>query len=159
MRSNDVRFPQTVKVRYVIPEQDPWHGVTAERLWAESCGDGLYAIKNIPGYALDLAPEDVVELVPGSIDNDIARVVRRGGHSVLQLVFMQGSFEPDDLARLIEPLLQMGCRCEDSQRHFAIAAIAVPPNVDLEVVRRLLNKSKRRLDFEIIDACNSPRTQ
>lgn len=139
-----------VKVRVPIPP-GAWHGATAERLWAEPAGRNLYRIKNIPGYAHDLAVDDVVEVARTGPDLNVIAVRERSGRSTFQAVFDEMP-EPERFEEFWAPFEKLGCRCERSEQPYAVVAIDVPPSVDSEEVFRLLEEAEPKFGFQFMDA-------
>jgi Domain of unknown function (DUF4265) len=52
--------PEMRKIRIALPE-DAWHSVEAEWAWGEPIGHNIYALRNVPFYAMGLSYDDRVK--------------------------------------------------------------------------------------------------
>jgi hypothetical protein len=131
---SDEQRPGLVKVRADVEHGD---GMTGESFWAESLGDDLYRLDNIPFYAYDIHYQDVVRAVPhepGQMPT-IVDVAQPGGHKTLRVMF-DAELEEDDVKRLLEGLTSRGVQFEHADGYFY--ALNVPPDGDYQGICTLL---------------------
>lgn len=125
------------KVQFIIEQdEDGYPPVTIETVWTRKTKDGYYELDNSPFYALDVSWKDVVdveEVSDGTLQ--FKRVVRQSGHSTVRVVALKkGELEP--LKRKLE---ELGCSWEGADVP-SLISVDVPPHVDIERVRDLLQE-------------------
>jgi hypothetical protein len=131
---SDASRPGLVKITAEITGVD---GVEGESFWAESLGDDLYRLDNIPFYAYDVHYQDVVRAVPrepGSLPI-LVEAVRPSGHKTLRVMF-DAELEEADVKRLLEGLTARGVQFEHADGYFY--ALNVPPEGDYQGICTLL---------------------
>ena len=119
-----------VKIRADVEHVD---GLTGESFWAESLGDDLYRLDNIPFHAYDLHYRDVVRAVPRAPGQmpTIVEVVKPSGHKTLRVLF-DAELQDEDVRRLLDGLAARNVAYERSRGHFY--ALNVPPDADYQAV-------------------------
>jgi hypothetical protein len=108
-----------VKIYVDLPNH--W-GVAGEAMWARPVGQHRYEIRNVPFHAFDLNFLDVVEAAPEGSDPRprVRRVIRRGGHQTLRVVFHESALLEERIP-LLRELRAHGASFEGaSQSYFAI---------------------------------------
>jgi hypothetical protein len=130
-------------VRVVLPlDRDPGErGPEDEWIWAEPLGSGRYRVESAPFFAYGLSREDVVRAIDGELPR-VEDVERKGGHRTLR-VALDPAFDVEraEVRTLFAELEGLGCALETLPPH--IAAVDVPPELDVaEVVRRLQVSSR-----------------
>ncbi len=120
-----------------------------ESLWARPLGDDLYQIDNVPFCAYGLHSGDVVRAVAAQADQkpQVLAVVRRSGHDTLRISFC------DQLPReaqepVIAQVQALGGELERANAQFL--AIDIPPGVDVDAIRALLDQQEAEgvLEYE-----------
>lgn len=109
-------------------------GGDVETLWAEPLGGRLYRLDNSPFYAYGVSWRDVVEADP-EVDDGLPvfrRVVEKSGHRTVRVLVER----PDELDRLRSGITELGCTFEGAWSR--LISVDVPPEVELESVRRFL---------------------
>ncbi len=135
--------PQTsealVRIRVALDPGADASGPAEDFLWAEPLGSGRFRIESCPFFAYGVSRDDVVRAVESGGDEApcLEDVVEKGGHRTLRLA-LDPSVEVSDAAiqGLLERLLELGCTHEALRPK--LAAIDVPPEVDVAVVAELL---------------------
>ena len=118
--------------------------IAEERMWVQAEGEN-YKLDNIPFFAPNLALNDIfsVEEDEGILYFDA--LVKRSGHSTLQVIF----FKEAEVERVLRCIEEMGCAWEGLNGN-AYFAIDVPPHVDYQKIRIFLDNefNKKTLDFK-----------
>ncbi|HEY3218257.1 MAG TPA: DUF4265 domain-containing protein [Candidatus Limnocylindria bacterium] len=125
-----------VKIRTTIDD-------TGERMWAIDLGGDLYQVDNIPFFAYDLHCGDVVRALAPDDDHVpvIVRIVRRGGHKTLRIVF-QATCSADERTRILSDLRAREVAYEGmTADYFALDA---EPTADYPAVCGFLFELERR---------------
>jgi Domain of unknown function (DUF4265) len=131
-------------VRIVVPlEREPGDGGPEDEwLWAEPLGASRYRIESPPFFAYGLSHGDVVRASePGDLPR-VESVEHKGGHRTLRV-----ALDPDwdldrpEMARLTAELERIGCVLDTLPPK--IAALDVPPEVDVAEVVRILQSAFR----------------
>jgi hypothetical protein len=114
-----------------------------EALWAESLGNDLYAIDNIPFFAYGLNYKDIVRAraAEPSLKPEIEAVVEPSGHRTLRIIFPESNTEAESLA-FVTSLTSFGAGFENNNgTHFAID---IPPDGDYDGLCRYLMDSEHQ---------------
>lgn len=134
------------KIRILLPE-DAWHGVEAEWAWAEPIADGIYALRNVPFYAMGLSYDDRVKVneVEGTLT--LQGVVSRGGHSTYRIFAQRGHDNPR-IQALFKKLNGLHCDIEGATEK--LVAVDVLPEADIKKVYDALAEAERAgiIDFQ-----------
>jgi hypothetical protein len=132
------------KIRIALPE-DAWHGVEAEWAWGELVDGNIYALRNVPFYAMGLSHDDRVKVndVEGTLSME--GVVSRGGHSTYRIFSKNGHDDPR-VQLLLKKLNELHCDIEVGTK--SLIAVDVLPEADIQSVYRALEEAK---DDGIID--------
>jgi len=109
-----------------------------ETLWAEHLGQDRYRLDNTPWYAYGISCGDVVEARPSVLDGSLEclRVVEKSGSRTVRLVLKPPADKASQSQAVLDRLRDLGCAYEGANPAFV--AIDIPPQVDLEVIRRFL---------------------
>ena len=118
-----------------------------ESLWA-SPADGGYRLDNIPFYAVGVALNDLVDVVP---DPDgglrFLRLLQASGHGTVRLWFERAA----DVPGVRVHLRRLGCPSElDLDR---LVAVDVPPTVGYDVIRTYLAAQESAGVLEYEEGC------
>lgn len=139
---------ETAKVHVDLPN----HRATAgETFWAVRTGTDLFRLENVPFFAYDLSFGDVVQARPDATGVLIVqRVVARGGHSTLRVIFNR-SVTIDEVTGFLEGLRPLGVSCERDGHCFALD---LKPGFSVDAVRDALDEwaDDGRLDYETCHA-------
>jgi hypothetical protein len=134
------------KIRVVLPE-DAWHKVEAEWLWGDKIEDSIYALRNVPFYAMGLSYDDHVKVddVEGTLT--MLGVVSRSGHSTYRIFAKRGHENPRVQA-LLKKLNELHCDIEGATRK--LIAVDVLPGADIRKVYGALEEAERAgiIDFQ-----------
>jgi len=137
---------ELVKIRIVLPD-DAWHKVEAEWLWAEKIKDSIFALRNVPFYAMGLSYDDRVKAdeVGGTLT--MFGVVSRGGHSTYR-IFTKKGYENSTVQALFKKLNELHCDIEIATQK--LIAVDVLPEADIHKVFAVLEESEHRgiIDFQ-----------
>jgi hypothetical protein len=117
------------------PDEDGYPPVAVESVWAQEKEDGTCVIDNIPFYTREATLEDVVDV---DYFDGVAyyRATRQPSeNSLLRVVLYDGRDASEIRARLAE----LGCSTELSDVG-TFFSVNVPPSVDLEDVREVLDE-------------------
>lgn len=135
-----------LKIRVPLPD-DAWHKVEAEWLWAEATEDGIYALRNVPFYAMGLSYDDRVKVEKVRDAMTMLGVVSRGGHSTYR-IFAKRGHEDDRVQLLLQKLNGLHCDIEVATRK--LIAVDVLPEADIRKVYAMLQESERGgvIDFQ-----------
>ena len=138
--------PPLAKVRADIAGLE---GLEGESFWAESLGNDLYRLDNIPFYAYDVHYRDVVRAIPIEPDDipTVVEVVQASGHKTLRVRF-DADLPADEIRCLLEDLTAAQVQFEQS--HGAFYALDVPPEADYQGICDLLWRleAEGRLSYE-----------
>jgi hypothetical protein len=142
------RYPvkDHIKIRFTF--ENSTGDTEVESMWAVE-RQGHYEVDNIPFYAKDVACGD---LVAARRDDEGALwftdIVKASGHSTIRLLFAH----EDDVQMMRDTLYDMGCASEigDVTR---LVAIDVPPEVEYQKVKTLLDQGEQEGRFEYEEGC------
>ncbi len=125
-----------MKSKIILVYKDEEDNIAEETIWAVSLGNNLYQIDNIPFYAPSISYNDIitVENEDGILYFD--SLEKSLGHSTVQVVF----FDDSKSKSLLRELVSLGCRWE-GMKNEPYYAIDIPPNIDYESIRILLNEA------------------
>jgi Domain of unknown function (DUF4265) len=122
-------------------------GVEAEWAWGEPTGDNIYALRNVPFYAMGLSYDDRVKVddVDGTLR--LLGVVSRGGHSTYRIFAKKGHENPRVQA-LFKKLNGLHCDIEGATKK--LIAVDVLPEADIHKVYATLEEAQRAgiIDFQ-----------
>lgn len=135
------------KISFELGE-DSVSGASAETMWAENLGRGLFRLRNTPFYVYDVSFEDVVltKSVAGQLP-DFVSVHRHSGRSTYRIMF-EHDVDAAQFQRHWAPLERLGCNYEHARGRYY--AIDVPEDADIHAVYALLENgvSDGVWDFE-----------
>lgn len=135
-----------VKVRFTHESSDG--GIEVEGMWAIE-REGGHEIDSIPFRVMSVALGD---LVATRRDEDgllwFTQVIRPSGHSTIQILFGR----QEDAASFRAVLSGLGCASEGSDLPELIA-VDVPPSVNYDDLKALLDTGEREGRFEYQEAC------
>jgi len=138
--------PEMRKIRIALPE-DAWHGVEAEWAWGKQIEDSIYALRNVPFYAMGLSYDDRVKV--NDVDGTLCLlgVVSRGGHSTYRIFAKKGHENPRVQA-LLKKLNELHCDIEVGTK--GLIAVDVLPEADIHKVYATLQKAEQAkiIDFQ-----------
>jgi hypothetical protein len=105
----------------------------SESMWARPLGSDLYELRNVPVHAYGLNFLDVVEAVPSSsVDKPVVcRVVERGGHRTLRVMFAEACAQEKRLP-MLSSLRVWGGSVEGATK--TLFAIDVEPTGDFDAI-------------------------
>jgi len=122
------------KIFFELAVTDNWPPVSSESVWAESLGNDLYRLDNIPFFARGVALEDILEAKPLNEELVFRKVHRHAGHSTYRIIPRNVTESADTIVHELELL---GC---DVERYTAssLLAVDVPPSSDVSAVYAML---------------------
>lgn len=134
------------KIRIVLPEH-AWHKVEAEWLWAQKIEDSVYALRNVPFYAMGLSYDDLIKVETVAGAPIMLQIVSRGGHSTYR-IFANRGYENVRMKALFRKLNQLHCDIEIATKK--LIAVDVLPEADIREVYATLEKSEEAglIDFQ-----------
>jgi len=129
---------ELVKVQLTGPDGD------VETLWAKPLGNGLYELDNTPWYAYGASWKDVIEARPPEPDAfpEFIRVVRKSGYRTIRLILEPPADKDPWSQRILDRLVELGCSFEGATGSYV--GIDIPPQVDLEQIRRFLVTTEQK---------------
>ena len=138
--------PVKRKIRIALPE-DARYGVEAEWAWGELIEDSIYALRNVPFYAMGLSYDDRVKMndVEGTLW--LQGVVSRGGHSRYR-VFAKKGYENSRVQALLNKLNELHCDIEVGTK--SLIAVDILPEADIHKVYAVLEEAQHAgiIDFQ-----------
>jgi hypothetical protein len=137
---------ELTKIRVPLPD-DAWHKVEAEWLWAERIEDSIYAVRNVPFYAMGLSYDDRVKVEDVGGTLTMLGVVSRGGHSTYR-IFAQRGHQNARVQLLFKELNELRCDIEIATAK--LIAVDVLPDADIRKVYAALEESENAgiIDFQ-----------
>jgi hypothetical protein len=130
-------------------DEDGYPPFDREGIWAEPAGAGAWRLDNIPFFAYDVSNRDVVAARESGDELVFERVLERGGHSTLRIIFE----DLDTVNPVRAALKQMGCSTEGAHTK-RLVAVDIGPDVSLDEVRAYLESEGARTGLEYEDACD-----
>ncbi|HEX2916485.1 MAG TPA: DUF4265 domain-containing protein [Chloroflexia bacterium] len=137
---------QAVKIRFTF-EGEPDVITSGEQVWAESLGNNLYRLLNIPIRAIGYAEKDVVRCEERHGMPQVRELVEDSGNGTIRLYFTD--LDSSEAAWLIKELVAIGCSYE---RYSAEGlAVTVPANlkVSFERLANFLNQASAVNTWEV----------
>jgi len=125
--------------------EDSFPSVDWEDVWAVDLGDGKYEVANVPFYAQGIGSGDIVSATSYECRLVFKDLIAENGHSTIHVIVYDEALTPN----LRSLLAELSCSTELSNLN-TYFFIDVPPNVDYEAVRALLDRyaSEDRLDYQ-----------
>jgi Domain of unknown function (DUF4265) len=133
----------------LVKDEDNYPPFDWEGLWGEPAGEGAWQLDNIPFFAYDVSNRDVVAAHETGERLVFDRVLERGGHSTLRVIFE----DLDTVNPVRAALKRMGCSTEAAHTK-RLVAVDVRPDVSLDAVRAYLEAEAARTGLEYEDACD-----
>jgi len=129
-----------VKIRLTSPDGQ------VETLWAKPVRPSVYRLDNEPFFSYGISSDDLIEAAPDESGYlEFVRVVKASGNRTVRILFDKFPAKSTQGQELIERLRAEGCSYEGA--FSKLLAITVPPNVSLDVVVSLLEKSGLRWEY------------
>jgi len=124
------------KVLFRVPKDNG--SAEVETLWATALGNDEYKLDNSPFYAYSVSWEDIVyaPIDPAESRPTFVRVVKKSGHRTIRITFDPPVQDGNESDQVLRGLVSLGCSYEGANRSYM--SVDVPPNVELEQVRRYL---------------------
>ena len=140
---------QSVKVFFVLEQNEGYPPVGTEGLWATITPDGFYELDNIPFYAQEVSYKDVIQAMP-DVDNALyfKQVIRRSGHSTVRVIVFDLN-ERDNLKRSLE---ELGCSWEGGSEP-SLIAVDIPKNVNVSSVLMFLHNGFNQGCWDYEESC------
>lgn len=136
------------KVSFKLLVDDDYPPVSTERVWAQKLPSGLFRIKNIPFYIVEVSLDDEVAVEVG-VDGEylFAEVKKESGNSTVRIVFFEAGVS--EIPDVLDTIVAMGGTWEGMGKKFF--SINVPEKVSLDNVLEFLIvcAEKDWLDYEI----------
>ena len=116
--------------------------VYVETLWATKLSDNTYKLDNSPFYAYNVSWEDIIEAASEGVDSFpvFKRVIKKSGNKTVRIIFDSPLAERNPLDKRMEKLTKLGCTFEGANPKYI--ALNIPPNVELNKVKKILIESK-----------------
>jgi hypothetical protein len=131
-----------VRIRAPLERAPGEEGPTDDWLWAEALGSGRYRVESCPFFAYGISRDDVVRAAEEEGAPRIEDILEKGGHRTLRLALDPAlDLRAAPIQRLLERVTELGCTHEVLRPK--IAAIDLPPEVDVSVVAELLQQLAR----------------
>jgi hypothetical protein len=112
----------------------------AEKPWAIHLGGCHYRLDNIPAVARGVSWQDVIEARPGPDGFlEFVRVVQKSGQRTIRAFLEQPAKDPESSWRVIDRLVEMGCRYEAVAPHAFVLSIL--PALDIKTVQDYLDET------------------
>jgi hypothetical protein len=135
-----------VKVNFKLDQdEDDYPPFAWEGLWAESIGEGIYKIDNIPFYVQGISAGDVVHAEDSADGLTFDRVISKSENSTIRVIL----YSEDVRASLFDIIKE--CKCEyEVGVPKTLIAINVPSDGALPLLLNFLNREHTadRLDYE-----------
>ena len=118
--------------------EDDLAGASAETMWAENLGNGLFRLRNSPFHVYGVSFEDVVltRSVAGRLPEFVS-VHRHSGRSTYRII-LERDVDAGRFRDYWTPLERLGCSYEHASGRYY--AIDVPEDSDIHAVYALLEK-------------------
>ena len=135
-----------IKIRITLPT-DAWHKIEAEWLWAKKIEEGIYALRNVPFYAMGVSYDDRVRAEDKGGILTMIGVVARGGHSTYR-IFAKRGHSNERIQALCKRLNLLHCDIEIATEK--LFAVDVLPDADIHKVYSALEESEHAgiIDFQ-----------
>jgi hypothetical protein len=127
------------------PDEDGYPPFAVEGLWVQQKAPGVVVLDNIPFFAKNLAPGDLLSVVEDDGGIWFGDLLKSAGSSVFRI----SAAHKGDIARIREELMDLGLPSEVDEKLLLIA-FEVPCGVDIRPVLSYLvdNQESERFDFE-----------
>ena len=130
------------KVLFRVPEEDG--SAQVETLCAFDLGNNEYRLDNSPFYAYSVSWQDVV-YAPFDTDEErptFKRVVSKSGNRTVRVILDPPAKSGNSSDRVLQGLVALGCSYEGANS--AHISVNIPPDVELEAVRKYLIESQAK---------------
>ncbi|WP_433794628.1 DUF4265 domain-containing protein [Actinoplanes sp. CA-252034] len=145
-----------VEVHFDLPRDgDDWPPVEVESLWAETVGDGVVRLTNVPWFVRGVASGDLVRV---EADESgvlwAAEHLERSGSCTIRVVPSRSGPLHGSHQRVLDTFEPFGVTGEGIQE-YGLVALEVPPVADLAGVQRVLRAGARDGWWEYEESCVS----
>lgn len=106
------------KVKIKLPDT-----FDAELLWAESKGNHLFRLVNIPFDAIGYAEGDIVRCIEIDSIPEVIGIEKDSGNGTLHLVFVDSNLPESQ--RVLNELVSVGCTYERASK--SLVGVTIPP--------------------------------
>jgi Domain of unknown function (DUF4265) len=126
-----------VKIHFTLnQDEDGYPPVKTESLWSRKINNNLYAIDNIPFFVFNISYGDII---CATNDFIFTEIIEKSKHSTFR-VFLMAIDKKQELLNIVS-----GASCGiEYLESFDIFAIDIPPDVNLQEVRRILNDGEEK---------------
>jgi hypothetical protein len=145
-----------VEVHFDLPRVgDDWPPVEVESLWAETVGDDVVRLTNVPWFVRGVASGDLVR-VEADADGVLwaAEHLEWSGNCTIRVVPFRSGPLHGSRQRVLDAFEPFGVTGEDIQQ-YGLVALEVPPDADLAGVQRVLRAGARDGWWDYEEGCVS----
>jgi len=134
-----------VKVHFRMEiDEDGWPPASVESLWAVDLGDGTVRLDNTPWFVRGIASGDVIRV---DVDDDGLRWAGETVHSsencTIRLIVLKDGGSEAARQTVLETFHRLGTTGEGIEQ-FRMVALDVPPEADIQRIRKLLEHGEAR---------------
>lgn len=143
-------------VKVVFELSNDWHGAGSESLWAEPTEKGTVVLRNTPFFFMGVSFLDEVQVTVNNNQELVYdKVLKKSGHSTIRILQPQKK-NIDLFNNYWKPLELLGCGYESKIDNNALYAVDIPPGLDINKVRELLDRGLKDdiWDYEEADIVN-----
>ncbi|WP_347900799.1 DUF4265 domain-containing protein [Pseudomonas purpurea] len=135
------------KISFRLSVVDDYPPVSTERVWAQKLTSGLFRIRNIPFYIMEVSLDDEVAVEVGTEGEYLfAEVKKESGNSTVRIIFFEAGVS--EISAVLAAIVEMGGTWEGMSKRFF--AVNVPEGVSLDNMLEFLDvcTEKEWLDYE-----------
>ena len=117
------KMNEQVKIRFNL------HGnpVGGETVWAESLGNDLYRLLNVPYHAMGYAENDIVRCIQQDDWAEVIEVEQHSGNGTVRIMFADSN--SSKAQHILKELVSVGCTYERASSK--LVSVTVPPTLDV----------------------------
>lgn len=125
---------------------------TAESMWAEPLGKGIYLIQNSPFNVYGISYNDQIKVKEKNGRLVFSELVKRGGHSTYR-IRIPSSVDSDQFLKNWDKLEELGCTYEwGEDGEHKLYTIDLSPKVSVEKVYKILQDVENKDFWEFEEA-------
>jgi hypothetical protein len=145
--------PAQAKIKIELAPAD-WHRYRIENVWVDLLEDGTCELRSIPFYAYGLSFGDRVSVEVKDGEVFFKDLVRSGGHRTYRIIVPRkfDALAEASFKQRWAPLESLGCTYESTGAPVNLFAVDVPPEIDVQEVKSLLDAGCKDATWDYEDA-------
>lgn len=123
-------------------ENDDWHHMSVESVWAEKISELQYRIMNTPFYIRGVSYLDTIKIKIQSDELWFQSTILESGHSTYRII-IRSELLKDEALMYWQNLESIGCTYESTHiGDFILLAVDIPPDTDIQTAFEIMKQGE-----------------